>query len=318
MNIRAEYLGRSQCDAIKGFFILMVFVSHFMQYVAEVGGHVINLYIGQCMVAPFLFYSGYGVMESIKTKGAAYVRAMPRRRILTTLLNFDIAVLVFIVLDMILGRPLTCKQVLLSLVGLDSVGNSAWYIFVILVCYGITYLSAIIFGRFVGLGALLACAVFMLALSLVKPSYWYDTILCFPAGMLYSRWKKHIENLCDRFYWVIFSACTIVVFLLMFKFSGFRVFGFAWNVRSIIFAVTVVLVTMRVSIKPSAFEWCGRHLFPLYIYQRIPMIMLFVLDPAGFASWRMPVYLVLSFSITVGIAAMYPRFAIQLYGQTKD
>lgn len=53
MKIVADYLGKTQCDVIKGMFILLVFTSHFMQYVAASGGHVVNLYIGQLMVAPF-------------------------------------------------------------------------------------------------------------------------------------------------------------------------------------------------------------------------------------------------------------------------
>jgi len=312
MNIRTDYLGRQQCDAIKGFFILMVFVSHFMQYVAEAGGHIINLYIGQCMVAPFLFYSGYGVMESIKSKGFAYVHAMPRHRILTTLLNFDIAVLAFIVLDLILGRSLTGMQVLLSFIGWDSVGNSAWYIFVVLGCYCIAYLSAICFRKFVWVGTFLACVVFMLVLSFAKPSYWYDTILCFPAGMLYAKRKSQIENICKRFYWAALSVCAVAAYLLIFGFSGYRVFGFAWNVKAIVFALAIVLFTMRFPVKFSALAWCGRHLFPLYIYQRIPMIILFVLDPSGFANWRMPVYLVCSLMVTIFIATFYPRWQVKL------
>ena len=312
MNSRADYLGRPQCEAIKGFFILMVFVSHFMQYVAEAGGNVINLYIGQCMVAPFLFYSGYGVMESIKAKGIAYVHAMPRHRILTTLLNFDIAVFVFIILDVILGRSLTGKQVLLSVIGWDSVGNSAWYIFVVLVCYCITYLSAICFRKFVGVGTLIACIAFMLVLSFVKPSYWYDTMLCFPVGMLYSERKAQIENICKRFYWIALGICVAVICLLMFRFPGYRVFGFAWNVKAIVFTLAIVLFTMRFPVKFSALEWCGRHLFPLYIYQRIPMIIFFALDPKGFANWRMPVYLVCSLMVTIFIAAFYPRWQVKL------
>lgn len=135
MKLIPDYLGREQCDSVKGIFILWVFLSHFMGYVAKVGGYVVPVYIGQMMVTLFLFYSGYGVMESIKKKGDDYVRSMPKRRILTTLLNFDIAVLAFVALNLLLGNPMTLKQIALSLVCWDSVGNSNWYIFVILCCY---------------------------------------------------------------------------------------------------------------------------------------------------------------------------------------
>lgn len=135
MKLNPDYLGREQCESVKGIFILLVFFSHFMGYVRQTGGVAFDMPLGQLIVTLFLFYSGYGVMESIRTKGAAYVREMPKRRILTTLLNFDIAVLAFIGVDLLLGQSLTAKQCLLSLVAWDSVGNSNWYIFVILLCY---------------------------------------------------------------------------------------------------------------------------------------------------------------------------------------
>lgn len=60
----------------------------------------------QLVVVMFLFYSGYGVGESFKRKGDGYVKSMPRHRILATLLNFDVAVIVFILLGLALGHPI--------------------------------------------------------------------------------------------------------------------------------------------------------------------------------------------------------------------
>lgn len=141
MKFCEDYLGRTQTDAIKGIFILLVVFSHFMGYVRQAGGHALNMPLGQMIVTCFLFYSGYGVMEAIKRQGRAYIKTIPKRRILTTLLNFDIAVLAFIAVDLLLGRALTWQQCLLSFVCWDSVGNSNWYIFAILLCYAVTFFT---------------------------------------------------------------------------------------------------------------------------------------------------------------------------------
>lgn len=138
MNV--DYMSKSQCNVVKGVFILIVFFSHFQQYVSEAGGRVFDIYLGQLMVAMFLFYSGYGVAASFAKKGVSYVRDFPKRRILTTLLNFDIAVAAFIVLDLIIGRPIGACQALLSFVCWESVGNSNWYIFAIIYCYAVAWL----------------------------------------------------------------------------------------------------------------------------------------------------------------------------------
>lgn len=129
-----NFLDRSQTNAIKGVFILLVFLRHVLQYVQKSGyefdapGDIVvvslNMYLGQFIVVMFLFYSGYGVMEAIKNKGRGYVNSIPCNRILGTLLNFSVAVLCYVAIDYLLSIPVTPVQVLESLVGWESVGNS--------------------------------------------------------------------------------------------------------------------------------------------------------------------------------------------------
>ena len=76
-NGNSEYLSMEQTASIKGIFILLVLFSHFNSYVYY--GSVMDQtyasfvrWFGQTMVTMFLFYSGYGVMQSI-TKKDGYV-----------------------------------------------------------------------------------------------------------------------------------------------------------------------------------------------------------------------------------------------------
>ena len=94
--------------------------------------------MGRCCI---FFYSGYGVMESLKVKGNNYLNDFAKKRLGTTLLNFDVAVCCFFLLNYMIGKTLTIEDVLLSLIGWSSVGNSNWYIFVILLCYLAFYIS---------------------------------------------------------------------------------------------------------------------------------------------------------------------------------
>lgn len=310
MNIRDNYLERDQCDSIKGICILFVFASHFMQYVTQAGGLAIPIarVFGQTMVAPFLFYSGYGVMEQIKRKGVVYVRSMPKRRILTTLINFDVAVLLFAVLNMVLGHHQTLSQVLLSLTCWDSIGNSNWYIFVIILCYAIACISYLCARRFAAEVALALCLVSMFALSFVRPQWWYDTILCFPVGMIYSQRKDLVEQICQRLFPFVFPLFVAVGILLLYRCPTIR--GLGLNVKAITLVLAMVMFTMKVSVANTMLQWFGRHLFAIYIYQRIPMIIFSTLHPAAFQDWRWCFYFILSFMVTVLIAAVYPKFAI--------
>lgn len=73
-----DFLQRDQCDSIKGIFILLVFVRHVLQYIIASGYEFSSLQdklflkidreLDQLIVVMFLFYSGYGIMESIRKK----------------------------------------------------------------------------------------------------------------------------------------------------------------------------------------------------------------------------------------------------------
>ena len=145
-----NYLDKNRTNAIKGVFILLIVLSHSLGYIKDSGyiftafGDILfvkffNL-ISQLVVVMFLFYSGYGVSESYKKKGKAYIQTFPQKRILTTLLNFDVAVVLFIILNLCLGVSISLKAGFLSLLGWGSVGNSNWYIFVILFCYFFSFI----------------------------------------------------------------------------------------------------------------------------------------------------------------------------------
>ena len=84
-----------------------------------------TVHLGQLMVALFLFYSGYGVAESLRHK-PGYVRTMPAKRLGVTWVNFLIAQVLFVILDLALQRPFTPAQLGWALIGWKSIGASAW------------------------------------------------------------------------------------------------------------------------------------------------------------------------------------------------
>lgn len=134
---------------LKGIFILLVFFSHFNSYSSFTNYSdliyvkIVSL-IGQAMVAMFMFYSGYGMMESIKNKGKSYISDMPRKRIFSTWLHFACIVAIYAILATVIGNEISFGQLMLSFISLDSVGNSNWYIFDILCLYLIICISFLI------------------------------------------------------------------------------------------------------------------------------------------------------------------------------
>ena len=123
----SDYLSFDTTNAIKGVFIALVFINHAIPYIHD-SGYVFddsfasklflisNSFVSQWIVAMFLFYSGYGIMESIRKKGQEYVDSLPRKRILTTLVNFDIAVALFVIISLFTPNNYTIKDYLLSFI----------------------------------------------------------------------------------------------------------------------------------------------------------------------------------------------------------
>ena len=292
----ADYIGKEQCNAVKGIFILLIFYSHISRYMLTNGYEGSSMFdswfisistqIGQWVVALFLFYSGYGVMESLKKKGGAYLETFPRKRLLTTLLNFDVAVCVF--------------------------SNSNWYIFVILVCYLAFYINYRLKGnRWMLLGLLI---IIMLILSQVKEYRWYNTILCFPAGVFYSYNKKWIEEQLQKHYIVMLLA-SIILFILFYchKRLGIpRLYGLTNNIDCIFFVLISILLSMKISLRNPLLLWFGVSLFPLYIYQRLPMIGLNYLGGTEMICTHPFLYVLACLLITMAICYLYKFWKISL------
>ena len=193
----SDYMEKEKTTSIKGIFVLLIFLSHIAQY-ATFNGKIDSIYIiikkhlDQLIVTMFLFYSGYGIMESIKRKGIDYIKGLPKKRILKVLFEFDVAVVIFFILGTILGERFGKLQILLSLVGWDSLGNSNWFIFAILIIYICTYLSFMVFNKkYIG-GAILITIFsvgYIYVMKHFKQFYWFNTILCYPLGIWFSLYR---------------------------------------------------------------------------------------------------------------------------------
>lgn len=324
-----DYMSVEKTMSIKGIFILIVFFSHFNSYVtfdSPVEHYYVKIfkYIGQAMVTLFLFYSGYGVMESIKKKGMGYVHKIPVTRILGTYFRFDIAVLIFIIVQTILGKTFPVQQYFLSLTGWDAVGNSNWYIFAVVAAYFITFVSFefshlvtkkasvqtfnYLAAAFVTLGCL--SYIFILAFFKLKDGYWFDTIIIYACGVWYSLLKDKLEKIINK---------NIAVYIVCFIGFAAATLYFLRNsgdsfvhteLYMVFFTAFVVIMSMRVSFHNRILMWCGKNLFGLYIMQRIPMI---IFKAVGVADFNVYLYFILCAAVTVPVAWVFEKYTGKLW-----
>ena len=66
----SDYLSPKQTAAVNGIFVMFVFMRHCTQYMEmerfDNIFNIVNTQLGQMIVTTFLFYSGYGIMYSLK------------------------------------------------------------------------------------------------------------------------------------------------------------------------------------------------------------------------------------------------------------
>lgn len=314
----ATWLNKETTMALNGFWILVVFLSHSNQYISRGGYQYVHFgdgvyrfffgVCGQLMVAMFLFNSGFGVMESIKAKGQSYVQSMPKRRLLATLLNFDVAVLVFIAMNVILGTSMKPLQVVLSFCCWDSVGNSNWYIFTILCCYVSSFVGFTVCKKTSGAIILSMCLLllYLAVMPFLKDKYyWYNTILGFPTGMFVSWRKEQIFGFVRKHYWsciCILGICFLFGLPLSWRFP---LNGLSHNAITVVFVLISAVLLTKYDVTGAVLSWCGRCLFPIYIYERIPMTIF-----ADTLAVHPIVFILVSGAITAAIASVYKYWRV--------
>lgn len=310
------YLEKSSTTAINGIFVILIVFSHYTQYANFEGIYdtpylALREHLNQMVVAPFLFYSGYGMMESIKKKGTQYVDKIPTK-FWQLLLRFDIAVVLFLILNAVFKIHYPVKQVLLAFTTWTSIGNFNWYITAILMIYVCIYISFKIFYRSPSqknevICALLTCALTMacvfLQMKAGRPNYCYNTMIIAPLGMLYSHFKSNIEHLImkgDLNYSLTLTIIGGVYIISFFHRWDNGIEGYTIWAAS--FIALLVLITMKVQIHNGLLEWFGKHVFSIYILQRLSMI---VLDHFGCIESHKYISLVVVFLITAPIALIF-------------
>ena len=103
-TFNTEYSSINQTNVIKGIFVILVLLGHGNSYLNVQGALDIpyksfQSHLGQMVVSMFLFYSGFGMIKSIMKKRFGYIKILPVKRFLVVVLNFDIAVILFEIMN---------------------------------------------------------------------------------------------------------------------------------------------------------------------------------------------------------------------------
>ena len=300
------YLSKEQTTAINGIFVLIVFLSHASTYV-ELGGPLddaystLKGYLRQLIVASFLFYSGYGCYESFQHK-ENYFKGFLKKRVLKTLVNFAAALLLYVIVNLIFRFHYSAKEYLLCWIGWEGLGNSNWFMFVILALYLLVFLAMKTGLKGLTVKMFLLAGILWTALFFGRHAspWWYNTLITFPLGILFSDVKPKLDPFLRRqvIWFSAFLALAILYLGLHHLIGDDR-----WGLVSSLFCLLIILASMKVRIDNPILTWLGLNAFAIYILQRLPMIVL-----SHFGLERFPLYFtILIFAITLLTAGGFTK-----------
>lgn len=293
-GFHADYAGKDAILSLKGVFILLILASHFCGYGPKAVAKTLPLAwdasvyawiqsaLGQMVVVPFLFFSGYGVFISLRDKGGEYFAGFPVKRVLSVLFRFDLVMLPYLAIMICDGKPLDAGRIIGGFTAWSSFGNSNWYIFTILVLYALSFLAFLPFRKreaearetsaLVTLAVLFVAFVAVMA-ELKKPAVFFNTSLAYLAGAAFAVGKKRFEEafLSGNGPYALLLVLLAAVFPLV---KGACPGLFYYEAAAILFSGIVVLLLAKISNRNPLLVFCGRHLFAIYILQRLPMILL--------------------------------------------
>lgn len=310
-----DYCSPKNTSTVNAVFSVLIFLSHSAAYLdfsssaMNSSYFLIRNFLSQTVVVTYLFYSGYGIMESIKKKGHSYVKRMPIDRFFKLWYHFAIIIMMFIAVALISNKNFTLSDYLLAFTGFKSIGNSNWYMFVTFSLYIILFIAFMIFKKSNILGV---CSMFILTAAFVLVEMkalnlsviFYDTIFCFPLGMAFSLIKPFVDKIVMKndIIWLVVTSAVFTICMYGAQNRAEHIF------YRILFMCTapifITLLTMKLQCKSTILDWFGSHIFSFFMLQRIPMLLLQYLNFDN----EPYLFIGLSFFATVFLATVFDEF----------
>lgn len=314
-----DYCSPKNTATVNAVFSVLIFLSHSASYLdfsntaMNSSYFVIRNFLSQTVVVTYLFYSGYGIMESIKKKKHDYVKSMPVNRFFKLWYHFSIIIVMFVFVALISNKNYSWDRYLLAFTGFESIGNSNWYMFITFALYIIVFVAFMIFKNSNILAVssvfILTFAFVLIEMNLLDLSViFYDTIFCFPLGMLFSLIKPYVDKVVMKndIIWLIFVSGVFTVCMVGAQNRSEHI------LYRMLFMCTapilITLLTMKLQCRSSILDWFGNHIFSFFMLQRIPMLLL------QFMNFDNEPYLFigLSFFGTVFLATIFDEFTDRL------
>lgn len=287
---KAEFIsdGYSAClsekttKSVRGICTLVVILHHLAQkFRTEMLFSMIFTELGFLAVTLFFFYSGYGLMKRYISK-ANYQKTFLVKRVGSVLVPYGCVILLYWLVDCILGNPHTPLEVLRSLYNGYPIVTDSWYILTIIVFYLFFYLLMRLFKEryaAIAIGSCLWCVAWIvLTRTAGYEVYWYNTAVCICFGIIAAIGEARLLNWLKKHYVVSWIAALAVFFpcfgILYLKNPAFPIgLGLRYLCEAAFVAI-VLLVTIKFGTKNRIWDFFAGISLEAYLCHRLFMNLL--------------------------------------------
>lgn len=263
-----EFLNRRYTYFMRGVCMLLIVFAHtaneFPLLLQE--WHLGSIYLlGRYATGIFFFLSGYGLTLSLSRSdvGRTYIV----RHLRNLLLPYLIFWLFYLAAGLLAGHFATRSPLLKEFLSLKIPNVDTWFLRTILAIY-LIYMMAARFAKphAATIVSTTVVAYTILAASLGIDGWWWNTILCFPLGILFARRPKLSQIRCT-------PLVPVALLVLLVTFQRFVPLHFFEEtcppvVCCLIFAYLSTKV--KVSQKKSVMVFIGRGSLYMYLMEAIP------------------------------------------------
>jgi len=276
-----DYMELKNTNAIKGIFVWMIVLSHYRGYYKSnkiyIYRTILN-YLGQKMVSLFLFYSGFGIYESIKNKGIKYIRTLPRK-IIILFIKTQIIIFIFFLNNLLLGIKTKLKNYFLSIIFISSIGNSNWFAFTIISFYFYAFISFIFIKneKKFFLGILIITIINFFHVFFVynyfypKMRFTIDNTLCFIIGLYYSLFKKYFDKIIMKNDIIYIGNISFFILIYYYYYVYQKKTVLIVSITNSIFCLIIVIISMKIRFNNEFLNLLNSHSFSIYLLQRVVM-----------------------------------------------
>lgn len=218
---------RDTTKGIQGIFAIVIMLHHLAQklmYTSEYKGELAYYEdVGTLLVGFFFFFSGFGLITSIKEK-EKYLDTFLIRRICTVLVPFYICNYAYMFTALLLGQKFSMEKLVQAFFGVVLLNEHMWFAVEIMYLYIMFY---IVF-RFVKKDIWRYIIMFVVVVTLIiagfyaghdlkgntdsnwlEGEWWYNTTFLFFLGMIAARFYCPIVKWLKKYYYVVLTVAIV-------------------------------------------------------------------------------------------------------------